>query len=423
MTEDQLQTLIAALRPQPGQNVNGDPAHAAGAAAVVGQMPPCRLGKDKLKRYKKWKDWIADAETKMSFLAMTTDERKLNFIRSCGGTELTEFWQKEAFIRFSAIPADPDSGTAAQPAHTYQELLQETKTTILNLVSRDRAIIDLLRLEQGHKSFMEFLAEVEDQEYLCRTDEKRLTGNDLKRMSLIAGMKDRTLAEKAIAENFNLQKVIQSGINRETSRSNAEAMQARPTTQVSRIAKHTPEFEDVEARIQHLQSELEEVKMIRKHGKYSTRHTPNENRRQPQSKCHKCTFQHAYGRCPADDRTCYTCGQKGHLSRSTLCKGQKPRYSTTRRVEDKHSPYSSDSEEEQGVARIVSTREWPGVASDAHTTTSIHFVQHHQGDRQSKRVPIDIGGKPVELYCDTGSRLTIIPPDLYDYRMGKIVPA
>ena len=47
-------------------------------------------------------------------------------------------------------------------------------------------------------------------------------------MSLIAGMKDRKLAEKAIAEEYTLKQVIQGGVNRETSKANLEAMQARP---------------------------------------------------------------------------------------------------------------------------------------------------------------------------------------------------
>ena len=157
MSDEQLTRLIAALRPQPqqaAQNTNGDPVIAAGAAAVVGQMPPCRLGKDKLKRFKKWKDWIADAETKMTFLSITSDEKKLHFIRSCAGPELTEFWHKEAFIRYKETPADEERGTAAVPAHTYPQVLEETKKVILKLVSRDRAIIDLLRMEQDNRTFL-----------------------------------------------------------------------------------------------------------------------------------------------------------------------------------------------------------------------------------------------------------------------------
>ena len=33
----------------------------AGAAAVVGPMPPCVLGKDKIKQQMKWSDWHKDA--------------------------------------------------------------------------------------------------------------------------------------------------------------------------------------------------------------------------------------------------------------------------------------------------------------------------------------------------------------------------
>ena len=79
----------------------------------------------------------------------------------------------------------------AQEAHTYVEMVEETKKILLKLVSRDRAIIDLLRMEQGSRSFMEFLSEVEDQEHLCRTEEKHITLDDLKRISLIAGIKDK----------------------------------------------------------------------------------------------------------------------------------------------------------------------------------------------------------------------------------------
>ena len=51
MTQDQLNQLIAALR-------GPDPAGAAGigAAAMVGRLGPCEMGRDKLKRYKKFLD-------------------------------------------------------------------------------------------------------------------------------------------------------------------------------------------------------------------------------------------------------------------------------------------------------------------------------------------------------------------------------
>ena len=60
----------------------------------------------------------------------------------------------------------------------------ESTNTLLKLVNRVQAIIDIMRLEQGVRGFMEFLAEVQDQERLCCMDEG-LTGEDLLRMSLM----------------------------------------------------------------------------------------------------------------------------------------------------------------------------------------------------------------------------------------------
>ena len=64
MLVEQFDRLIATLQRGGGGGVAG----AAGAAAVVGPMGPRVLGKDKLKKPKKWTDWHKDAENKMRFL-------------------------------------------------------------------------------------------------------------------------------------------------------------------------------------------------------------------------------------------------------------------------------------------------------------------------------------------------------------------
>ena len=107
MTNEQLQQLIAGVM---GQAVQGGGAvaggQAAGAAAVVGQMAPCQLGRNKMKRYKRWNDWILDAENKMGFLSITNETEKIGFLCTCAGAELTDFWTKEARVRFTAMAAD-----------------------------------------------------------------------------------------------------------------------------------------------------------------------------------------------------------------------------------------------------------------------------------------------------------------------------
>ena len=56
-------------------------------------------------------------------------------------------------------------------------------------------------------------------------EEIPFTSDDMQRMSLIASMRDRTLAEKSIAEEYSLNQVIRARVNRVTSKANVEANQ------------------------------------------------------------------------------------------------------------------------------------------------------------------------------------------------------
>ena len=70
LTQDQLLTLIRGVL----EGVGGGAAGAANptvAAAMVGPMGPCTLGKDKLKRPKRWAGWHREVENKMRFGCIT----------------------------------------------------------------------------------------------------------------------------------------------------------------------------------------------------------------------------------------------------------------------------------------------------------------------------------------------------------------
>ncbi len=95
MTEEQLRQLMTGLiAALPGAGGGGG----GGTATVLGQMPACDLGKDKVRRVKKFQDWRSDAEAKMKVLGITQSQKKVDFVRSCAGAELLEFWRKEARI-------------------------------------------------------------------------------------------------------------------------------------------------------------------------------------------------------------------------------------------------------------------------------------------------------------------------------------
>ena len=193
-----------------------------------------------------------------------------------------EHWDKEERVVYEAT----GEGDDRVEADTYDQVVKNTTATLLKLVNRDRAIIKLLRMEQGSRTFNEFLADIEDQNHLCHSWEK-LTPEDMKRISLLGGLKDRTLAEKAIAEEYDLKKIIQMADGR-------------------------------------------------------------------------------WQKCPAGERTCNTCGEKGHFVMSKLCTKKKKK--TARRVKGEQkdtSSKSSDTEGEKEVNRVIWERAWPGASTTA----------------------------------------------------------
>ena len=401
MTQEQLDQLIQALRP-------AGPTAGAGAAAIVGRLGPCELGRDKLKRYKRFTDWVGEAESKMRLLGIADSQQKASFVQSSGGVELNTFWEKEARIRWVAS-TDPQL-----PAHTYQEIIDESKSALLKYVSRDRAIIDLLHMPQGDKSVTEFVAQVEDQAALCRVGEIAITEDDLKRLALIAGFKDRSLAEKCLGEEYNLRQVIATAVTRESSKANAEAVKVQEASSVKQV---NTEEGDWLGKLTKLQGDMETVMRLQQRGKYSgmTKRT-----------CNKCTFEHERdGKCPAVGRECRRCGQEGHFSRSSLCKG-KGQASSTRRVEDSDLPQDYDeanySSEEETVKRVEeedkSSTVWPGVSNNSKTS---HVRKVNSGG--DRWVELTMGKSRMKLYADTGSRFTIITPAQYRKSMGKVVAA
>ena len=260
------------------------------------------MGRDKLKRYKRFIDWVGEAESKMRLLGITTSQQKASFVQSSGGIELSTFWEKEVRIRWVA------STNPALPAHTYEEIIAESKSTLLKYVSRDRAIIDLLHMPQGDKSVTEFVAQVEDQAALCRVPEIAITEDDLKRLALIAGFKDRSLAEKCLGEEYDLRQVIATAVTRESSKANAEAVKVQEASSVKQI---NPEEGDWIEKLRKIQGDVETVMKLQQKGTYSGL---------SKEICSKCTFEHEKdGKCPAVGRECRRDTSPGPVSARVRC--------------------------------------------------------------------------------------------------------
>ena len=93
-----------------------------------------------------------------------------------------------------------------------------------------------MKFEKIDRGFMEFLAEVEDQEKLCHMEEG-LTGKDLIRINLLGGLKDKNLVEKAITEEYTLHELKQATINQDSSKSNPNTIEAKNTISINRLER------------------------------------------------------------------------------------------------------------------------------------------------------------------------------------------
>ena len=69
-------------------------------------------------------------------------------------------------------------------------------------------------------------------------------------------------------------------------------------------------------------------------------------------------------------------------------------------------------------------RKWPGVKPGARDFSRMRVVEIVRStSRDMKWVEVKINGLRQRLICDTGSKLTIIPPTMYHSLMGKVVAA
>ena len=426
MTPEQLQTIIAgsiagALQQAQGQGLGGGTV----GAAAAGSLPPCVLGRDKTKRYQQFREWLTQAEAKMEFLAITETKRKVAYLRSNAGPELTLFWEKEVRVRFTATQADAVAGVEAQDAHSYEDIVEGSKRELLSMVNRDRAVIDLLRMSQGDRQAMEFVAAAEDQARLCRADVVPIKEEDLTRMALIGGMKDRSLAEKALAENYNLKTTIDTMKTRESSKANAVAMRglAEGTEDVKRVKGRQVEGYDTDE-IEEMEADLKVMK-LRRQGRYSSRRQGTETRK----KCKNCNLTHREEEeCSAKGRTCYKCDGQDHFARAPACPGSKARgkgSSSTKKVSEKDTATDSDSDNSDQEVRRVESRAWPGTAKSAkpRLLRRVQAGEQKKRSRSDRWVTVYIGGRKLKLFADTGSKFSIITPVMYHPKMGKVVAA
>ena len=359
-------------------------------------------------RLQQFETWLEEAENRMRFLGHTADAKKVILLRSWGGADLVKFMKTHAKVIFDITPATDT--TAEIPADTYKEVVDKTKKELQSLVNRTMAMHQLLTSKQGEREWMNFIKDLEDKAHVLNFNTVPYKQDDAVKDAAIFGMADRKLKEKALAEDPDLQTLIRWGQSREAGREGAQDLQGNTST-ISRV-KDDLDLPAIEEMIGQLQ-----VMKIRKQGKYSSR----PQRQPPKSKkqgCKNCSSSHAEGRCPARGKSCFACGGHNHFVGAEACSAETPPPPAVNKI---------TSGNESSYSETSMNNKWPGVRSSSTSVlqliSPVNHVAPKRNSPSSRHVEVRIGGFPTQLYTDTGTEHSIIPPTAYRPEMGPVEAA
>ena len=374
--------------------------------SALGPMRQCMLGDDKMRKLTIFDDWLEEAESRMEYIGITDDKEKIILLRTWGGQDIKDLIKHQSSIVGTAnIKKEDESSEDNIPkleddtatASSYRDTIEAIRDTLRRNVNRTMAMHQLMTTRQGSMTWNSFIRELEIKAKILNLPNKPYTMDDAIKDAAIFGMNDATMRERALAEDPSVETLTRWCQARESGREDANKLKA--PGQVKRLDTGMTSDEDLDdEEINNMIDSLQIMKLKRA-GKYSAR---NRNR-QDFPPCNRCNTSHEAQRCPANGKECFTCGGENHFSGSKICSGtRKPsdeakRTSKTVRIDDDTQRYTPPS----GAAkRIVTIRKLS--------------EEHH------KWVEISINGVSRNLFTDTGSEYTILPPEIYDPKMGEL---
>ena len=363
MTNEQFQALLATLQNQQ----QPAPPQQHKSASALGHMPQLDMGVDKMRKLKKFNEWLEEAENRMTYIGANTDEERISLLRSWGGQQLVNFMKLHAKVAFEPIPAVGDEEEET-PKDTYDQILTKIRNELHRLVNRTLAMHELLSTKQGNRPWLEFYADIETKAQNLEFDTVRYTHKDAVKDALIMGMTDKNLMERALTEDPNHDLLMRWGQARESGKEGVQDL-AGGSSSTNRI-ENLQEMSDTE--IDEMIETLSIMK-IRKQGRYSAR--PRREAPAPQQYlCRNCSTAHPGGRCPASGKECFTCGGYNHFSRAEAC----PKF---RRTVKRFQPQPEDT-----------AGNYADTAMNLNEIKMISTVGRLETNHQSKEVTIKVGG-------------------------------
>ena len=387
LSDEQFQMLLGKLleksevKTETSQATKNDP-------AALGLIKPCLLGNNKIMKLTKFEKWLEEAENRMEFMGCSDDKSKINLVKVWGGTEILDFLKAQKIEIDTANP-------------NYPNFTCKIKDELRKLVNRTMAMHDLLTTKQGSKKWMDYIDELNNKAKILDIEKNPYTSDDVVKDAAIFGMSDARLRERALAEDPNLAKLISLGQAKEAGKADAQTLRESNTT-VKKIDYGKESHGGMSP--DEIDTIIEDLKVmkLKKVGKYSSRAVRSND----SEECKRCITQHIQGRCPANGKSCFTCGERNHFSRAPICKGTR----------EKKSPDDDTKIKDYLETRTGSDSRKKGISS----TRQIIDIRMLAEPASHLWVNVTIGSEDIDLYIDSGCDVTIVPANMYQEGMGHI---
>ena len=237
-------------------------------------------------------------------------KRKVGMLLANMGHEAIKIY--DAFTWAVAVQANADAGIEAREAedkHNLETVFGKFDKHFGVHNYRNIKRQEFLNTKRGKKSIMDYISELKRKAEFCEYGEQK---EGLICDMIINGVSDRKCSEKLMeieANELTLEKVIQTCRQVELTNAHLKTLDAENPSVNYANASHGASHPSM---------------------RKVSRHREGYQGNNPY--CDRCCKHHAYRNCPAFDKICDACGQKGHFKRSNRCPGYRSQRGAPRGV-------------------------------------------------------------------------------------------
>ena len=281
------------------------------------------------------------------------DTDKKNIIKLEGGHDMMDLFKHVGKVN------DED---------TYDAAMEKIRKALRGRGNRTAAVFKLFTgMPQGQKTFDAWHKKV--YEAAKQVDWDGYNAEMAAVDAIVMQTRSVKLQQKAIQDSPSYEELVKMGISQEQAKMKADSL---PDGECEKTRA-------LETQVRKLTEKLNKEKEKRQRGE--------------ERKCKKCSLARCEGgdKCPAKTRNCNRCGELGHFSKSTLCKGKAK---GLRKVQEEESSEEEVTRlKEETVAGVTKVGE-----PDSRIRVSLGVTKQGESFR----------GVKIEVLADTGVRRTIL---------------